>query len=128
MPESNDNCDIKRWDLLKRRLQNVSPRQALEMMENAESPLVLIDCRRPDEYQKARLPDALHVDYLDYDFWERIARLSPVETYLVYCNSCRRSTRACTLMQNGGFSRVYNLDGGLNRWLEELGKEGLELD
>jgi rhodanese-related sulfurtransferase len=115
-----DQCNIKRWDLLKGRLNNLHPRD-LAAWQQAHPNAVLIDCRRTDEYARFSLPGAIHIDYLAYDFWEKIAALPPDGTYLLYCNSCRRSTRACTLMQNGGFTRVFNLEGGLNAL---VGSEG----
>jgi rhodanese-related sulfurtransferase len=124
--EQSGNCGIKRWDLLKQQLRNLSPTEALQLMQE-QPEMVIIDCRKPEEVNQVRIPNAVHIDYLAYDFWERISQLPTDGHYLVYCNSCRRSTRACTLMQNGGFTYVYNLDGGLNDWLEELGTEGLDL-
>ncbi|RME96818.1 MAG: rhodanese-like domain-containing protein [Bacteroidetes bacterium] len=126
MVEKSDNCEIKRWDVLKRQLQNISPQETLQAIKGLGQPWVVIDCRRPAEYAQIRLPGAINIDYLGYDFWEKITELSTEESYLIYCNSCRRSTRVCTLMKNGGFTQVYNLDGGLNQWLNDLGDEGLE--
>ena len=125
MSEEQDQCKIKRWDILKQKLQNISPTQALEWL-TTRTDLTIIDCRKPTEYAQIRIPNALHIDYLAYDFWEKISELPLDGQYLVYCNSCRRSTRACTLMMNGGFEHVYNLDGGLNAWGKVLGREGLE--
>ena len=39
--------------------------------------------------------------------------------YFIYCRSSRRSVRACTLMRNGGFQELYNMDGGLAAWTEK---------
>jgi rhodanese-related sulfurtransferase len=120
-----ENCKIKRWDILKSKLNNLSPEEFVEFM--AKHPdVVLIDCRKPDEHRTIYIPNSLNYDYLGEDFWEEMEILPLEKTYLVYCNSSRRSIRTCTLMQNGGFKQVYNLDGGLNRWVEELGEQGLE--
>ncbi len=110
-------CRISRWQLLKRELNNLCPedfKQALEEDEDA----VLLDVRRPTEYAEHHLPNALNIDYLAYDFWDRMEQLDMEKTYYVYCRSGRRSLRACTLMKNGGFANVLHLDGGLNKWKE----------
>lgn len=126
MSEGKDKCEIKRWDILKRQLNNIQAVEAREQLQNSSCHWIVIDCRRADEYTRARIPGAVNIDYLAYEFWGKISALPMDATYLVYCNSCRRSTRACTLMKNGGFQNVYNLDGGLNQWLVDLGDDDLE--
>jgi rhodanese-related sulfurtransferase len=116
----SDECKIKRWDLLKTRLQNVKAKTAMELLA-AHPGMMVIDCRQPKEYAMVRLPQAVNIDYFGESFWEHLRELPKDEPYLVYCNTCRRSTRACTLMENGGFKKVYNLDGGLKAWIEEFG-------
>ena len=124
MENSNDTCKIKRWDQLKALLNNLSPQEAQAFL--AEHPdCMIIDCRKPEEFAMVRMPKAHNIDYLAYDFWERVRTISPEQPILVYCNTSRRSTRACTLMRNGGFSSAYNLGGGLQEWINELGDQAL---
>jgi rhodanese-related sulfurtransferase len=120
----SEDCKIKRWDLLKTQLHNVKAQEAIELLA-AHPSMMVIDCRQPKEYAMVRLPQAENIDYLEATFWEQLRDLPREEPYLVYCNTCRRSTRACTLMKNGGFEKVYNLDGGLQSWIEECGDGGL---
>jgi rhodanese-related sulfurtransferase len=124
MEKEQDNCKIKRWDLLKAHLNNLGPEKARDFIATHPD-CTIIDCRRPEEFEMLRLPNAVNIDYLAYDFWQRIEQLPSNKTYLIYCNTCRRSTRSCTLMQNGGFSSVYNLDGGLQAWVTTLGDDGI---
>ena len=125
--QMEDNCNVRRWDLLKSKLNNVPVEQYEQFI--AEHPdAVLIDCRKPEEHETVRIPNSLHYDYLSHDFWDRLEQLPKDKTYLVYCNTCRRSIRSCTLMQNGGFQNVYNLDGGLREWVEQKGDTGLIRD
>ncbi|RMD73776.1 MAG: rhodanese-like domain-containing protein [Bacteroidetes bacterium] len=79
--------------------------------------VVLLDVRRPDEFAMGHLPGARNLDYLGEPFIDELEQLDPDKTYLVYCNSGRRSLRTCVLMKNGGFRHVFNLDGGLRGWL-----------
>lgn len=93
-------------------------------MQNHPNAL-LIDCRQAHEFEMVRFPQAVNIDYLAYEFWEKISSLPKNQPYFVYCNTSRRSTRACTLMKNGGFSNVYNLEGGLKVWINEKGDDDL---
>lgn len=108
----SDSCKIKRWDILKRELNNFTPEEFMQAAEQ-EPEAILIDCRTASEFEHSRLEGALNVDYLAYDFLEKMDSLDQEKTYLVYCRTGRRSVRTCMLMKNGGFKRVYNLDGGL---------------
>lgn len=124
MKRQVENCRVKRWDLLRNELKNLSAAEARYFLA-AHSSCTLIDCRKPTEVALLRLPRGVNVDYLAYDFWDKISQLPKDGTYFVYCNSGRRSARACTLMKNGGFRSVYNLSGGLREWVEVLGDEEL---
>jgi rhodanese-related sulfurtransferase len=107
-------CPVSRWDLLKQQLDNLDAPAFRRRM--AEPDTIVLDVRTREEYAAFHLPNALNLDYLAPEFIDRLETLDPAATYLVYCRSGRRSTRACTLMRNGGFASVYNLAEGLNVW------------
>lgn len=115
----NQSCKTNRWRQLKAQLNNLAPHAFAAMIEQHPQ-AILIDVRTAGEQVTGALPGAIPLDYLAYDFIDRLEELDPQATYLVYCRSGRRSIRACTLMKNSGFTQVYNLDGGLNLWPETL--------
>ena len=112
-------CKTPRWRLLKSALNNLTAKQFLQALEEEE--VVIIDVRRKDEYETVRIANAVHLDYFDYQFLEKIEALDPSKTILVYCRSGRRSIRVCTLMKNGKFDadKVFNLEGGILDWMEQ---------
>lgn len=110
-----DTCKISRWQVLKSQLNNLTPQEFRALIPKTENAVVL-DVRTHQEYIGGHLFDAINIDYLSYDFWERIESLDPEKSYFVYCRSGRRSMRTCTLMHNGGFSNIFNLERGLNVW------------
>ncbi|MEN0003196.1 MAG: rhodanese-like domain-containing protein [Bacteroidota bacterium] len=112
--ETNGGCQISRWELHKRMLDNLSPERFGEAM--AEEGNIILDVRTASEFQYYHLPNAINLDYLAEDFLDRLEALDASRTYCVYCRSGRRSTRVCTLMANSGFTKVLHLDGGLNQW------------
>ena len=116
----SETCKISRWQMLKTKLQNLTPEEFRSLAPNTEN-AVIIDVRTKQEYMQGHLYDAINIDYLSYDFWDRIESLDTEKIYFVYCRSGRRSMRTCTLMHNGGFPNVFNLDGGLNAWEEGFG-------
>ncbi len=108
-------CGVSRWERLKQQIDHLSPAAFAQMMRRSD--VVLLDVRRPDEFASGHLPHARNLDYLGEPFIDELEQLDRTATYLVYCNSGRRSLRTCVLMCNSGFQKVYNLDGGLRRWL-----------
>lgn len=114
---NNDVCEVPRWQLLKQQLNNLSPKEFERAIRDTPD-AVVIDVRTPAEFAAGHIEDAINIDYLSYDFWDRMEQLDPERTYFIYCRTARRSVRTCTLMRNGGFQRVYHLDGGWNLWLE----------
>jgi rhodanese-related sulfurtransferase len=65
------------------------------------------------------IPGATNIDYFSKDFEDRIAKLDPSKTYLLYCASGGRSTETMDLMKANGFKCVYNLDGGFTQWKKQ---------
>ena len=117
-------CRINRWEMLKKQLKNLKPTEFLAMKKEHPK-AILIDCRVPIEFKTGYLEGAQNMDYFGEEFYDQLENLDSNAIYLVYCRSGRRSLRTCTLMQNSGFLQVYNLDGGLKAWFEELGTEGM---
>lgn len=117
----DNSCKTPRWQLLKAQLNNLSPEIFAQQINSLEHPII-IDVRTPKEFASGHLENAININYLADDFWDRITQFCPSQHFFVYCRSGRRSIRTCTLMRNGGFepTRIFNLDGGLNLWEKNL--------
>jgi monothiol glutaredoxin len=91
--------------------------QALkDRLERKES-LRLIDVRRPDEWETARIEGA---ELLDADLMEQLREL-PRDAVLVFqCHHGHRSARAAEQMVELGFREVYNLTGGIDAWSQHV--------
>jgi len=50
----------------------------------------------------------------------RLGELDPSAEIVVHCKSGGRSARAAALLQERGFTRVFNLTGGILRWINEI--------
>lgn len=115
-------CKTPRWQLLKAHINNLDPK-AFKAMIGGNKDIQLIDVRTPEEHSVNPIPNSLNINYLGEGFWDKVEELDTSKTYLIYCQTGRRSLRACTLMKNGGFgkNKVYNLDGGMAAWEEVFG-------
>lgn len=81
----------------------------------AQDSIILIDVRTPGEIAEGVIPGAdAFIDYNSADFETKIAQLDKNKAYVVYCRSGGRSGNAANYMIANGFSKVYNLTGGVN--------------
>ena len=49
-------------------------------------------------------------------FQTEVQKLDTSKTYVIYCRSGGRSAKAASFMDSHGFSKVYNLEGGINNY------------
>ena len=76
--------------------------------------VILIDVRTPGEVNQGYIPEAdSFIDYNSADFETKINQLDTNYTYVMYCRSGGRSGRASSYMIENGFTKVYNLVGGV---------------
>ena len=101
--------------------RNLGPREAQELIlkNNGNRDFVVLDVRTPGEFSKGHIEGAVLVDYRSAGFREEMAGLDRTKTYLVYCRTGNRSTRALGIMSDLGFRSYYHLEGGITRWIEE---------
>jgi len=80
----------------------------------AQEGVKVIDVRTPGEIADAYISGT---DYFfninDAKFQEQISSLDKDATYVVYCRSGARSSKAINYMVNEGFTNLYELKGGI---------------
>ncbi len=81
---------------------------------------VILDVRTEDEVNLGIIPNAIHIDiYKGQGFIYKLEELDKTKSYFVYCRSGARSGQACTIMNQLGFNKAYNLLGGIIEWQGE---------
>lgn len=95
--------------------QSISITAFEKELKNAETQL--LDVRSIEEYNSGHLPNALQADWNnETEFTNRTKALDKQKTILVYCLSGVRSNSAMQWLYSKGFTKVYNLQGGVNKW------------
>ena len=94
--------------------ETISPKEASAMY--TEKSAVIIDVREDSEWNEQHIPGAIHIPLAQLT--ERLAELkqykdSPVITQ---CRTGGRSAKALDVLKSAGFSKVYNMDGGIVAW------------
>jgi rhodanese-related sulfurtransferase len=59
------------------------------------------------------------MNYNSDDFASQIEKLDKTKPVFVYCKRGGRSAGAAEILKEKGFTKVYNLDGGITAWTEE---------
>ena len=82
----------------------------------AEAGVVILDVRTPAEFAEGYIEGARLIDFQSGNFENEIATLDKNATYAVYCRSGNRSGQAVKVMQDAGFTNVFNMNGGVIDW------------
>lgn len=98
----------------------IAAEDALELLRaKANDPgFVLLDVRTPAEVAAAHIPGASQLDFRDPAFVDALRKLDRDVTYLIYCRTANRTGQAWRIMGDLGFDKVYDLGGGITRWIE----------
>jgi phage shock protein E len=95
----------------------VDPSTAQELIDT-DPQLVVLDIRTPEEVATGTLPGAYEfVDFYSPTFQTQVGELDRDTPYLVYCRSGNRTREATRMMSDLGFTDVYELDGGIQAWV-----------
>jgi phage shock protein E len=83
---------------------------------SANSSIVILDVRKPDDYAKEHIKDAINIDFKSSDFAAQVDKLDKSKTYIVVCYAGVRSKNTMLLMAKLHFARVYSVKGGMMKW------------
>ncbi len=90
----------------------------LKQKMDAREPFELIDVRETFEYEIARIDGARLIPL--GEIAERADELPRDRPIVVHCHSGRRSAEAVRLLQQRGFGNIYNLEGGIDGWSDQI--------
>jgi rhodanese-related sulfurtransferase len=101
------------------KIESVSPKEAAIM--HTDQKAVIVDVREDKEWNEHRIPGAVHIPLAQLN-----GRMSELNQYkdspiITQCKGGKRSAQAQSALKSAGFSKVYNMDGGIQAW----DKEGL---
>ncbi len=78
----------------------------------------LVDVREPGEWALGHLAGARHVPLGTLS--NALETFAPDRTTVLYCKGGTRSAQAARILQEGGFTKVWSLTGGILRWRTEV--------
>ncbi len=95
----------------------VSPKQASAMFDEKQA--IIIDVREQEEWDEQHIEGAIFIPLSQVK--SRVGELAQYKdsTVIMQCRSGRRSGIAGATLIEAGFSKVYNLEGGILAWDKE---------
>jgi rhodanese-related sulfurtransferase len=96
------------------KMQINSP-QVKEVLKKNKS-IVILDVRTAEEFAGGHLKGAQNIDIKQSDAYNKLDKLNPKNTYLVYCRTNHRSGMAVDYMMKKGFKTVYQMLDGFPGW------------
>ncbi len=94
----------------------ICPKEAAAKLERNE--IEIIDVREPHELDIASYPRVTAIPL--GQIAARVAELPRDRDLVIACRTGARSARAVQQLQAAGFTRVWNLAGGIHRWIDDV--------
>jgi len=101
-------------------IPTVSVRELKQKLDAHES-FQLVDVREPFEHEIASIDRAKLIPLGELP--ERLNELDRDRLTIVHCHSGQRSAQAVGLLREAGFANVFNLEGGIAKWSDEIDSE-----
>ena len=98
-------------------IEDVNAEKFHQLIEEGEG--IIIDVRTSQEFNSGHIIDATNIDYYSEDFLDKLEIVRKDIPIYVYCRSGGRSSSAASKMEKLGFTKVYNLIGGIGTWKSE---------
>lgn len=112
------NAQEKRREANENSAKFVNVTEAYALL-HADTSIVVLDVRTPQEYNAGHIPNALNKNVIDANFVKNIQPLDKSKTYLLHCRTQNRSRKALAFMQQQGFKHLYLMTGGFKAWQQE---------
>lgn len=100
---------FQRWSFL---VHHLSSDRVESMARNGQA--IVVDVRESSEYRAGHIPRSRHIPLSQ--LVHRLKEVSKSHTVIVVCQSGSRSARACELLSQAGYTKVFNLSGGMANW------------
>ena len=101
------------------RVPGLSPKELKTRLDSGDE-LYILDVREPHEWDISNLEPLGAVLIPKGDVLARMGELDTAREIVVHCRTGVRSADVIRELQGHGFSKLLNLEGGINLWAEEI--------
>ena len=76
---------------------------------------VVLDVRRPDEYEDGHIPGSININHADVE--EKIEQLKKYKIIYIHCKAGGRAKQATSILEAHGFNNIVCIsDAGMDAW------------
>ena len=101
-------------------INKVSVQQAEEII--AVEGVKVVDVRTKSEFTEKHIKNAVNIEVENDDLNSYLDTMDKTQPLLVYCNKGGQSARCAKILQDKGFTLIYDMKGGITKW-EESGRQ-----
>jgi thioredoxin len=95
--------------------ESIAAANFAEKLKSTPQPAI-IDVRSPEEFSGQHIDNAVNIDWNGTDFEGKIGKYGKTKPIFVYCMSGGRSKKAAEKLAELGFTKIYELQGGIMKW------------
>ncbi len=102
-------------------MQQLTPTQLEEHLNQAGEKPLLLDVREPWEFDICRIPHSQNLPMGQIPL--RLHELDPTRETVLICHHGVRSLQVALYLRANGFEQLINLSGGVDGWAKEVDPE-----
>ncbi|HLQ24558.1 MAG TPA: rhodanese-like domain-containing protein [Acidiferrobacterales bacterium] len=99
-------------------MQQITVQQLQQKLEAPGAKPVLLDVREPWEFQICSIAGSTHIPMGQIP--ARLKELNKDNEIVAICHVGGRSQQVAGFLENQGFKKLYNLQGGVDAWAREI--------
>ncbi len=98
-------------------MQTILPEELKKRLDAGEKP-ILLDVREPWEFSICKIESSVNISMSEPE--KLINELNANDEIIAICHHGMRSFQVCNYLENNGFNKVLNLDGGIDSWAKTI--------
>ena len=98
-------------------MQTMLPEELKKRLDAGEKP-TLLDVREPWEFSICKIEGSVNISMSEPE--KLISELNANDEIIAICHHGMRSFQVCNYLENNGFNKVLNLDGGIDSWAKTI--------
>ena len=105
----------------KEEIQTVINSISVDELSKSDNTIQLLDVRTQEEFNAGYIMNAANINFFDDDFITQVSsKLDKDKPVYLYCKVGGRSGKASKKLKEAGFSKIYDLEGGFDKWKSSL--------
>lgn len=101
-------------------MQRFTPKQLVDYLQRNDKPPLLLDVREPWEFARCHIAGSELIPMQQIPRAVEQAQLGRQREIVVICHHGIRSRQVAYYLENQGFTKLINLEGGIEAWAEDV--------